>query len=207
MPQRARGVSPRFRDHACLRGRPSGARKQGSRDGRGRYKRRLDPRGGRYRSLWGRAALGAAGMAAGAAATGGAMIAAGAMNAAGGASAIKAAFAAAGGSGGEGGQTGMGGGQPLSSAGDMPGGGDNGGGGGGGGGTPLSVAMGGDGGSPRPMTTAAFKAARKPPARAAARLQAPLRVARRPIVKTATAAALPVARLRGGGGQLRQLAR
>lgn len=94
------------------------------------------------------AALGAAGMAAGAAATGGAMIAAGAMNAAGGASAIKAAFAAAGGSGGEGGQTGMGGGQPLSSAGDMPGGGDNGGGGGGGGGTPLSVAMGGDGGSP-----------------------------------------------------------
>jgi type IV secretion system protein TrbL len=48
------------------------------------------------------------------------------------------------------------------------------------------------------MTTAAFKAARKPPARAAARLQAPLRVARRPIVKTATAAALPVARLRGG---------
>ncbi|TXH18764.1 MAG: P-type conjugative transfer protein TrbL, partial [Gammaproteobacteria bacterium] len=95
------------------------------------------------------AALGAAGMAAGAAATGGAMIAAGAMNAAGGASAIKAAFAAAGGSGGEGGQTGMGGGQPLSSAGDMPGGGDTGGGGGGGGGgTPLSVAMGGDGGSP-----------------------------------------------------------
>ncbi|PJG45578.1 P-type conjugative transfer protein TrbL [Sphingobium sp. LB126] len=94
------------------------------------------------------AALGAAGMAAGAAATGGAMIAAGAMNAAGGASAIKAAFAAAGGGGGEGGQTGMGGGQPLSSAGDMPGGGDNGGGGGGGGGTPLSMAMGGDGGSP-----------------------------------------------------------
>lgn len=93
------------------------------------------------------AALGAAGMAAGAAATGGAMIAAGAMNAAGGASAIKAAFAAAGGGGGEGGQTGMGGGQPLSSAGDMPGGGDNGG-GGGGGGTPLSMAMGGDGGSP-----------------------------------------------------------
>lgn len=49
------------------------------------------------------------------------------------------------------------------------------------------------------MTTAAFKAARKPPARAVARLQAPLRVARRPIVKTATAAALPVARLRGRG--------
>lgn len=94
------------------------------------------------------AALGAAGMAAGAAATGGAMIAAGAMNAAGGASAIKAAFTAAGGGGGEGGQSGAGGGgQPLSSAGDLPGGGDNGGGGGGGGGTPLSIAMGGDGGS------------------------------------------------------------
>jgi type IV secretion system protein TrbL len=146
-------------------------------------------------------------MAAGAAATGGAMIAAGAMNAAGGASAIKAAFAAAGGSGGEGGQTGMEAGNrfrrratcreaAITAAAVAVGAAAR-----------LSVAMGGDGGSPRPMTTAAFKAARKPPARAAARLQAPLRVARRPIVKTATAAALPVARLRGGGGQLRQLAR
>jgi type IV secretion system protein TrbL len=205
--QRARVRLSKIWDHACLRGRPSGARKQGSRDGRGVISGGSIHAAGGIGAFGAGAALGAAGMAAGAAATGGAMIAAGAMNAAGGASAIKAAFAAAGGSGGEGGQTGMEAGNrfrrratcreaAITAAAVAVGAAAR-----------LSVAMGGDGGSPRPMTTAAFKAARKPPARAAARLQAPLRVARRPIVKTATAAALPVARLRGGGGQLRQLAR
>ncbi|WP_242443628.1 hypothetical protein [Sphingobium sp. LB126] len=69
------------------------------------------------------------------------------------------------------------------------------------------MAMGGDGGSPPANDNSRLQGGSEAASAGAARLQAPLRAARRPIVKTATAAALPVGRLRGGGGQLRQLAR